>query len=210
MTETKTTQIHSLALECPVCGKVTNHRVVHTTSYKKGKTLRGLARCNDCKHTHEFSIEHRESRIRVVLSEGSSSTSTFLPINPHQSLAIGDEIEVEGRWATITKLETAASQTSRTENAKSVRTIWAVLRGPVKVKISLVRGSQSMPFSMEASRDQRFTVGGRLYAGGETLFISGIRVKGITLLRDGQSAEAGEIQRLYTRLTRTPPPGSRD
>ena len=71
-------RLHSAELECEVCGRATQQRILKLETSGSGATersMRGVARCGVCHWTHPFSMEvPRNVGVSLVVSDGSRSS----------------------------------------------------------------------------------------------------------------------------------------
>jgi len=194
--------VHALSLECPFCGKTSQHRVLHVQAYREGVTMEGVARCSLCRASHPFQILTKETKVRVILSEGAQSKRIALPFPPDRRLKRGDTLGLEGRKYLVSKIETQGTPSAKEALAKEIRALWAVPGDRVTLKISVTTGSETTPVSLRVRPEKPVHVGDRLVVDGNLLFISALRMGGRTLRERGMGGEAGEVQRAYAHPVR--------
>lgn len=187
-------------VECPVCGCVRPHILVHA---KRGVGREGMEftlKCTECGSTHKrvFSEEKLVDR-PYVLSEGGVSTKGTTKLFSDESVSVGEELYLGDRRCVVTALET---KNGRAESARStdITTIWARSTSVKVVRISVNQGSRTLSLKVEAQPEEEFAIGDIVETDKGRVVITGIRTDGRSL--DRGSVEAADIVRVYAKMVR--------
>ncbi len=114
-------------------------------------------------------------------------------------LSVGDEIIVENESAEavrITAIESPQGVRQIQAPAAFVKTLWTEKIDKVVVKIAVHRGQTTRSYDVPVEGDREFVIGEREQRGE----INRIKLRqGPVLERDGQTAQAKDIQRIYVK-----------
>ncbi len=144
-------------MRCPFCNSESNEILK-----SKGNTSKDLLlKCNECGNTfRETVITEKPVECRVVVSEYESSEKKFIKLYPYEKLQIGQIIEVEGREAEITSLETKRGGRIWESPLSDVETIWAsYIDTLARVGVSVDFGGRVVSKKVEVDRDFEFEIG---------------------------------------------------
>lgn len=195
---------------CENCGKETLHRIVKVTD-PRSRRVEGLARCNDCRWTHPFSIQRAELRtIRQIVSHGkvSEAASVRLPIT--ERLAVGHRVPESAPAMRILRIDTRTGHRVSSETVGHISAIWVTPDEGSAVPVSIVEGRRTRPARIVLPAQTLLTVGEEIRVEGDRLFIAALRARGRTWRREDDGFEAREVQRIYARRTSIPPAGNSD
>lgn len=202
--------IHSAEVLCDVCGHETPHRVLRATRDRDG-TVRGTARCQECRFTHPFTARAAKPvSVSAVVSEGPTSVRMVLPLAPDLRVGVGDLLTPSDEPLEIRRIETHHRRDVRWARAHDVATLWLVPRGHARVPISIVEGRRTRSEALVVLPATVLGVGTNLEVGDALLEVVALRARGVTWRRPGDEFPASDVQRLYARRTVMPPAGSRD
>jgi uncharacterized Zn finger protein len=217
MTDTEpapsTVRLAAVTLWCENCRRETAHRVVRLRGGAVGPSHRvaGVARCRECRWTHPFeSKPPDEVEIPLLLSDGDRTERTTVRLAPGHRLAAGATLATPGGPITIRKIDGPDGLPLATASAGSVGTVWATRGTGAVVRVSIVEGATTRSARLVLPPDRALSIGDRLSIDGRPVLVVGLRARGHTWRREGDSFPAGEVQRLYGRRTDRPPAGSSD
>jgi len=189
----------ALYLECPTCGEVTLHEVVHGTS--TGRTLTVDARCRTCGTVSHQAVKSAEVlKVPIVVSAGAESVRTTIEAEEGEVISVGDELVVDGLPVLVRSIEVGHETRVSSAPASDVRTVWAVRYDSVKVKFSINVGPRTKMAEADAAPDEEFTVGDIVEAAGLTSVIHSIKTRGGAVRRG--SVAARDIVRVYCTAVR--------
>ncbi len=192
----------ALYLECPTCGEVTLHEVVHGTS--TGHALEVDARCRTCGTVSHQAVRAAEVlKLPIVVSAGPESVRTTIEAEAEEVLSVGDELLVDGLPVMVKSIEVGHEQRASSAPASKVKTIWAVRFDSIKVKFSINVGPRTKMAETDAAPDEEFTVGDIVEAAGVTSVIHSIKTPGGSVRRG--SVAARDIVRIYCTAVRGAP-----
>ncbi|MDH7508823.1 MAG: HVO_0476 family zinc finger protein [Methanomassiliicoccales archaeon] len=191
----------AIYLECPSCGTNTLHEVLRGRVGGKKETLEATVRCRKCGTVHTtLYTEMKPLRIPVIVSDLGKSQREEIELGPDELITIGDELIVGDTQVVVTSIESGEKRMKECV-AREIGTIWAKRFDRVKVKISINKGSKTIPAEMLVPPDEEFYVGDLLTIGKYNVVVHNIKTKD-RMLRDGGS-EAREIVRIYAKIVRT-------
>jgi uncharacterized Zn finger protein len=189
----------ALYLDCPTCGEVTLHEVVHGKT--SGKALEVDVRCRTCGTISHQALKQTEARrVPIVISEGPVSRRTTIDIDEEELVSVEDELLVEGTPVHVRSIEVGHEQRVSEAKGATIKTIWAVTFDKVKVKFSINAGPRTKMAEVEAAPDEEFTVGDIVEAGGITSVIHSIKTEDKAVRRG--SVPARDIVRVYCTAVR--------
>ncbi len=198
-------------LFCETCGKDTVHRILHVEAARRTgprRAVSGVARCRECRWTHAFvSVRARPKELELIVSEGERSRRGSLPLAPSERLRVGEPIPGLSPLATVTKLDLARGGTAAEAVAEDVATVWATSEAHRHVRVAVMVGSRSTTKRLPWRADLRLTVGDPLALEELRLTIVGLRARGHTWRRPGDSFPASEVAVVYARRAEIPPAG---
>jgi uncharacterized Zn finger protein len=144
-------------MRCPLCNSESN-KILKS----KGTTSKEiLLRCNECGNTfRETIVTEKPVDCRVVVSEYEKSEKKFIKLYSHENLQVGQIIEVKGREAEITSIETKRGGRIWESPLSDVETIWAsYIDTPARVGVSVDFGGRVVSNKVEVDRDFEFEIG---------------------------------------------------
>lgn len=144
-------------MRCPLCNSESNEILK-----SKGNTSKELLlRCNECGNTfRETLVTEKPVDCRVVVSEYENSEKKFIKLHPQKVLQVGKTIEVEGREAEITSLETKRGGRIWESQLSDIETIWAsYIDTPARVGVSVDFGGRVVSKKVDVNRDFEFEIG---------------------------------------------------
>ena len=186
-----------LQLRCEVCAEETAHRVLHIQA---GDGVIFTVKCRRCGTVSKQRMERERVVERdYVLSRRGVSSRGKLRLFERELLEVGEEIYITGERAVITALETGEGRRKGCA-ASELRTLWAKWQGKCSVHISVNRGANTLPLTVEAEPEEEFVVGDVLESGREKFIITSIKTE--RGLQKRGVAQAKEIVRIYARMAR--------
>ncbi len=195
---------------CENCGAETLHRVLKAASHRSAR-VEGLARCNDCRWTHPFTIlRPSSSTIRQITSVGPNSKASSLALPGTERLQVGQRVPDSIPPVRILRIDARTGRTVSSERVDRIAAVWVTPDEGASVPVSIVEGRRTRPARVTLPPQTPLTVGAGILVDGDRLFIAALRARGHTWRREGDSFEATEVQRVYGRRTSIPPAGSSD
>jgi uncharacterized Zn finger protein len=195
---------------CENCGKETLHRIVKVAD-PRSRRIEGVARCNDCRWTHPFSIPRPELRtIRQIISHGARSEATSLRLPSTERLEVGHRVPGSTPAMRVLRIDTRTGHRVSSEIVDQTSAIWVTPDEGAAVPVSIVEGRRTRPARIVVPPQTVLTVGAEIRVEGDRLFIAALRARGRTWRRDDDGFEAREVQRIYARRTSIPPAGRSD
>jgi len=197
-------------LFCESCGRETTHRIVRLDrSARAGATtLRGTARCRECRWTHAFvSARPVTTSVEAIVSSGAESARRTVDLPPYLVVRVGEALPALADSAEVRRIDLASGATAEEALAREIRTVWLAERGPPTVRVALMTGARSTTLRVVVDPRTRLEVGGELRTATETVAIVGLRARGQTWRRFGDAFPAGEVTVVYARRTLRPPAG---
>jgi len=187
-----------LVLRCDECGEVGPHRVLHgRVSGRTEVVFEGVVKCSQCGRVHHVvTREPRPIEIPVIVSSLGRSSRTVIEMGPEERVRVGDELDLPEGNVRITAIESRDRRVPEAA-AASVRAVWAVKVGKVRVPVSVNLGHRTTSREVLADPDEKFLVGDIVELGATKVVVHSIRTRHRTL-RTG-SAPAADIVRLYGR-----------
>lgn len=203
-----TGRLLAATLFCEICGSSTPHRLLRSTVRRDG-SVRGIARCRECRTVHPFDAAvPRAVAVAVVVSDGRASSPDRRSLPAGTVLVRGERFpDAPSPWR-IQRLDGADGRPRREAPAEEIATAWVVLDRGAVIPVSLVEGRRTRPLRFQAPVERVVGVGENLVIDGLPITIVALRAKGQTWRRLGDRFPAGEIARLYTRRTVSPPAGN--
>ncbi|WP_456369881.1 HVO_0476 family zinc finger protein [Geoglobus sp.] len=185
-------------LYCDSCKEETPHNLLNPS--------RNLFQCEFCGSVVEVTPEKRVE-IRAIISRDDVSERGKVEVPVSETLTRGEEIVVEVgdgyRIGEITSLELKNGKRVDVARAEDIETVWLRDVGEVKVRISLHKGPVTTPYEIFTSGEVEFTVGEILPVEGRQYRITRIKlINGGLLKKEGKSAKAKEIRRIYAQFIR--------
>ncbi len=167
---------------------------------------KNLFRCENCGSVIEVTPV-KKVEIRAIISMDDISEKGKVDLPRSEIIQKGQEIVVETdigyRIGEITSIELENGKRVEIASAEDVKTLWLRDVGEVKVRISLHKGSVTTPYEIFTSGEAEFSVGEILPVEGRNYRITRIKlINGGLLKKNGRSAKAKEIKRIYARFIR--------
>lgn len=206
-----------MPLPCPSCSP--HEQTVHEVLKPGGHVT---VRCTACGHVHKEKIEApKEVTIDVVVSQDGDSYKTTLDAVAEEELTVGDEFVVDTEEAIqqvrVTSIELAPERRTEQAEMSEVDTVWTRVVDNVGVNITIHPkegdGRHQSTRSIKAflPGDYEFTVGKTLEFGDDEFVVDSIQMRDEIaddyrrekFKRDGDTAFAKDIKRVYGRDTKT-------
>ncbi len=183
----------ALILECPSCGEGP-HRVLHGRA--SGRTLEAVVRCVACGQTRKATMPVPQSiDLPVILSAESTSRRSTVAVDPEDTLAVGQELYVDGERLLITSLESGGVRV-RSGRAGDLSTVWTKRFDVVVVKVAVQYGGRTVPHQVKADPDEEFTAGDVMEVRrGKAVVYKIVTTEG----RRVRAAPARDIKKVYAR-----------
>lgn len=183
---------------CDSCKEETLHTLINPSKH--------LFQCDVCGSVVEAAPE-KKIELRAIISRDDVSERGKIEVPKSEVLTKGDEIVVEVgegyRIGEITSIELRNGKRVDVANAEDIETVWLRDVGEVKVRISLHKGPVTTPYEIFTSGEVEFTVGEILPVEGRQYRITRIKlINGGLLKKEGRSAKAKEIRRIYAQFIR--------
>lgn len=183
---------------CDSCKEETEHTLINPS--------RNLFRCDICGLVTEF-LPEKKIELRAIISTDDRSERGKIEVSGSETLQKGQEIVVETeegfKIGEITSIELRNGKRVEISSANEIETVWLRDVGEVKVRISLHKGSVTTPFEIYTAGEVEFSVGEIIPVEGRNYRITRIKlINGGLLRKDGRSAKAKEIRRIYARFIR--------
>ena len=189
-----------LEAECPVCGSVSEHAIVHIQKGVGREGLEYTLRCNECGHVQKKLMEEEKLiEADYVLSEEGTSIKGRTKLFTDEVITAGEEIYMGDRRGIVTAVDTKAGR-RKSARATEVMTIWAKALGRKVVKVSVNQGSKTISLKVEAEPEEEFSIGDIIGTDKGDAVITKIMTGGRVVERGG--AEAKDITRVYARMMR--------
>jgi uncharacterized Zn finger protein len=204
--------IASAQIFCDSCRRETAHRILRVVPGGTGSgTVRGVARCKECRLTHPFeSAPEATVDVRVVVSEHDRSTRSVVAFPRHRRLLVGSGLPAQDPTFKIRRIDLHSGHRASDARTEEIATLW-VTRDPVpSVKVSIVIGRLTRTTRLPYAPGTRYEVGTSVVVENRPLWIAAVRARGHTWRIPGDVFPAEEVERLYVRRTEMPPAGSRD
>ncbi|AIY89263.1 HVO_0476 family zinc finger protein [Geoglobus acetivorans] len=183
---------------CDTCKDETPHRLINPS--------KNLFQCEVCSSVTEYKKE-KKIEIRAIISKDNYSERGKIEASPSETLTVGEEIVVETeegyRLGEITSLELKNGKRVDVAGAGDIETVWLRDVGEVKVRFSLHKGAVTTPYEIFTPGEVEFSVGEVIPIEGRKYRITRIKlINGGLLRKDGRSAKAKEIRRIYAQFIR--------
>ncbi len=210
--------LHSSALACEVCGRVTPHRILHLqretgrSGARPPRSVHGVARCRVCDTVHPFSTRPRGRSVEVleVLSEGARSTRRRIVVPFGRKIQVGSGVPDSDIPVMVRAIDRRDGRRVAEARAEEVGTLWVEREKPPLLRVSIIEGRRTTTTTIPVKGDPVFEVGQSFHLNGVELTIGMLRGRGLSWRRPGDRLRVSEIQRLYARRAFTPPAGRRD
>lgn len=181
---------------CTACDQETPHQILNSSH-----TM--VVQCSRCGAVHREipEAEPEPVKIKTILSSGLDSRVCVAEFTEGEMIGLGDHIVVEcgeeASGAEISGIETGQKRVSKAL-VSEVTTLWTRAIDLVSVRASVHDGYLTKALSSDAEGDDEFTVGKSVVFEGIRFTVSHIKLRnGAMISRDGRSARAYEIKRIY-------------
>lgn len=192
---------NALLLDCPSCGERTLHEVLRGKIGGKKEIMETTARCRECGRVHTTTVrEAKPVKVPIIVSHLGKSERGEIELGPDEMLCVGDELLVGDTQAMVTSIESGDRRLEECA-AGEIGTIWAKRFDKVRVRISINKGSKTIPAELQALPEEEFFVGDLMTIGKYNVVVHSIKTEGRTLREGG--AEARDIVRIYAKIVRT-------
>jgi len=183
---------------CDTCKDETEHELI--------RDVKNLYRCLKCGTVTQY-IPEREVKVKAIISTGAVSRVGSVVLKESDTVEVGDEIVVETpdgfRVGEVTTIELRNGTRTKFAEVKEIATIWLRDVSEVTVKFSLHKGPITTPYKMVTSGDTEFRIGERISIDNLVFRITRMKLlDGRLLKREGQTARAKEIKRIYAMFER--------
>lgn len=139
--------------DCPTCGEA-EHAVLKTGEASI------TVRCLECDEVRTFSPPRlRLVRLRLTVSDGHQSWTTFLETPSDEDIAVGHEFEHEGHRMLVTGMETVLDGAPTKARASDIRILQAKVFDQVALKLSLNEGEVTHSYELMVEPDAPVHVG---------------------------------------------------
>ncbi len=184
-----------MKLICPNCNKETEHEILAMKSLKKG--IEYTLKCKNCGYVYKKFIEEEKMReIKVIWSWREKSEVKKIVKLEEDILSVGDEILINNINSQITAIDSKGKRVKKAK-VKDIDTLWAKRFDRVVVKISVNRGSKTIPYEIISHPDEEFYIGDIIEVNGRHAAIHKIKTKERFITRGG--ARARDIVRIYAK-----------
>lgn len=181
---------------CSSCDEETPHQVISSSS-----TM--VVQCSRCGAVHREipEAEPEPVRVKTIISSGLDSRVCSSEFTPGEAVALGDHIVVEcgeeASGAEVTGIETGQKRV-RKALVSEVTTLWTRAIDTVLVRASVHDGYITKALARDYEGDDEFTIGKGVEFEGVRFSITHMKLRnGAMITRDGRSARAYEIRRIY-------------
>ncbi len=204
--------VHFALLECENCGRETEHRILRLDTRGSDRSkgiLRGVARCRECRWTHDFQTAPEASvQVPSVISEGRQSRSEARQFPRGTRLEVDELVPGSSEPALrVLRIDRPDGSRVRSADVSEIGTVWlSPYRGEI-VRISMIEGRHTRSVAMTYPPTESFSVGGEVRVEGRVLRIVGLRARGQTWKVPGDTFSASEVDRIYARRNVIPPAG---
>jgi uncharacterized Zn finger protein len=184
-----------IPLPCPSCGEECDHILLDDSRNP-------VVRCTLCGHTHR-GVPAREDEIpvRVIVSLEGESRVGSVPLEPGESVEVGDflaaECGEEVYGVEVTSIESGGRRLERAR-AGDISTLWTRAIDQVVVRASVHKGRVTRSASVVCEGEEEFAIGSSWTFGPLTFRITHMKLRdGKVLRREGQGAPARSVKRIY-------------
>jgi uncharacterized Zn finger protein len=199
-------------LYCESCDRETMHRIVRLDrSARAGAdSVRGTARCRECRWTHRF-VSARPARrsVEVIVSSGGASERRVLELVASEPLRVGEPLAGGPEGSIVRRIDRSAGGSANEALVREVRTVWISEERPPSLRVAVMDGARSTTERVVVDPKARLEVGGSLRTRFGEVAIVGLRARQRTWRRLGDAFPAGEVTVVYARRSVRPPAGSR-
>jgi len=204
--------IASAQIYCEGCRRETAHRILRVVpGGTGGGTVRGVARCKECRLTHPFeSAPEATVDVRVVVSEYDRSSRSVMQFPRHRRVLVGSGLPLQDPTLRIRRIDLHSGQRASDARTEDIATLWVTRESVPSVKVSIVIGRLTRTTRLPYAAGTRYEVGTSVVVENRPLWIAAVRARGHTWRMPGDVFPAEEVERLYVRRTESPPAGSRD
>ena len=187
-----------MKLVCPNCNQETEQEILSMKSMKNG--VEYTLKCKNCGYVYrKFFEEEKMKELRVIWSWRNKSEVKKIVKLEEDILSVGDEISVNNINSQITAIDSGGKRVKKAK-VKDIDTIWAKRFDKVVVKISVNRGSKTVPYEIISHPDEEFYIGDIIEVNGHHVAIHKIKIKDKFIMRGG--ARARDIIRIYAKEIR--------
>lgn len=177
-------------VDCPKCAAET----VHDVAKERGREQ--VVVCRRCEHTHHH-VAPRRVEVPVQVSRDDETTETEIAMSEGDTVQVGDRMFLLDGLAEVTAVEDADGRRPDRLVAEEIRTIWAKDIREIAIKVTMHHGRASSSMELERGPDETLTVGDVLDVEGRRVRIDRIKTEDGVLRRDGLTAEAIDVVRVY-------------
>lgn len=191
----------TIYIECPNCGASTLHEVLSGRIGGKRETLEATVQCRKCGTIHNTSyVEMKPVKVPIIISNLGKSRKEEIELGPDELIAIGDELLIGDSQVIVTSIE-SHERRMKEAVAREIDTIWAKKFDRVRVKISINKGSRTIPAELEVPPEEEFFVGDIFRVGKFDVVVHSIKTRN-KLMHEG-SCQAQDVVRIYAKIVRT-------
>lgn len=155
---------------CPDCGEE-EQAILH------GSTGSLTIRCTDCNAVRTINPPRQDTIIELnaVISHEEKSWNVRIPTPSTETIAQGDEFELDGHRMIVTALELDGQQSVKKAKAADVRSLFAKVFDTVPLKLSVNEGDVTKSYRLDVDPDMEIPVGLVLDADGTLLAIKTLK-----------------------------------
>lgn len=197
-------------LFCESCRRETPHRILrfHRSDRPVPRSVRGIARCRECRWTHAFvSTQVPRAVVEVIVSRGPASERRPLELDASEPVRVGESVAGVEPKLLVRRIDRRDGTSPRSAVARDVSTIWAVEERPRLVRVAVLEGARSTTERVEARAGARWAVGDALRLPSGPVTVVALRARNRTWRRAGDAFPSEEVAVVYGRRTVSPPAG---
>ena len=187
-------------VECPACGRVTAHSLVHAKRGVKREGMEFTLRCSEC-HSIQKRVFSEEKLVDIpyVLSSEGTSARGMTKLFSDESVVVGEEMYLGSSRCVVTAIDTRNGRAAQAK-CTDIVSIWARTSSVRFVRVSVNQGSRTISLRIEAQPEEEFTIGDIIETGRGKAVITSIKTENSSVKRG--AVEASGIVRVYARMIR--------
>ena len=208
--DASSSRIQSATLFCESCARLTAHRILRLD--RRGRTpggsVRGVARCRECRLTHPFASAPEERvDVALIVSSGATSERRRVSLPRFRKLQVGSGVPDSEEPLVIHRIDDRSGRPLSHAAAGEITTVWTRRDEGAVVAVSIVEGRRTRPVRVTLAHETVLRVGDELRVESEVVEIVGLRARGNTWRRPGDQFSVDEVARVYGRRSSMPPAG---
>lgn len=144
-------------MKCPVC----NSKSFEVLKSKGKHSMEFILQCGECGNVYRETITRKKPiDVRIIVSEFGSSRKEYIKLYGEEELQINDILDIDGKKAAITSIETKNGGRVYKNQVSDIETIWASsLDIPARVGISVDFGGRVISRKVDIDSDFEFHIG---------------------------------------------------